>query len=210
MQQIMWQLGTCSTMHVFWPVILLCLEVLCNWKANWWCTVTVMDRATVACFRCRRHLKLSEIVGMEEYWVQVMMDREWSVWERTGLVFWTQQLDHFDTTAHMNTVYHWLPTTSQRSYYFHWLSSEKGCFQNSELPLAQGQSYLLFPSSPSWSRHSQMEAVGSSATFEHLITTRCRNPKDNHYLNNCHENLKPFYLGRLQGTTAMKTWNLVT
>ena len=48
-----------------------------------------MDHATVACFQYHHHLKLSQIVGMEEFWVQVMMGYELSVWERTGLVLLT-------------------------------------------------------------------------------------------------------------------------
>jgi hypothetical protein len=33
-----------------------------------------MDRATVACFLFHLHLRLSQIVGMEAFWEQVMMD----------------------------------------------------------------------------------------------------------------------------------------
>jgi len=38
-------------------------------------------------------------------------------------------------------------------------------------------------------RHLEMEAGCSYKTLEHLITTWCKNPKHDHHLNNCHENL---------------------
>ena len=182
MRQIMWPLGTCSMTPALWPVALSSLEVLCNWKASWSCTFTTMDHATGACFQFRRHLKLSQIVGMEEYWVQVMVGYELSVWERPGLVCLRQQLTHFNTITHLNKVYHWPLTTSQRLHYFHWLRPWKGMFlQFLSLTVSRQFHLLLPPPSCFWICHPQMEAVGSSLTaiLEHSINTQCGNPKDN-------------------------------
>jgi hypothetical protein len=61
-----------------------------------------MDHAIVACFLFRLHLKLSQIVEMEEFWVQVIMDLNAvfvtliSVWKADDIFgflgFWTSSV----------------------------------------------------------------------------------------------------------------------